>query len=129
MKVSDCVFCEMPTSAYVVENEYFFGLFDKYPVTEGHMLIIPKRHAETLFELTSDERKFLFELIEDGKALLEKKFNPAGFNFGVNQGLTAGQTIPHLHLHIIPRYEGDMADPEGGVRGVIPEKQKYRHKM
>jgi len=67
--------------------------------------------------------------MEDGKALLEKKFEPAGFNFGVNQGLAAGQTIPHLHLHIIPRYVGDMEDPEGGVRGVIPEKQKYRHKM
>lgn len=129
MKVSGCVFCEMLSSAYVIENDFFFGLFDKYPVTEGHMLIIPKRHAETLFELTSDERKSLFELIEEGTALLEKKFSPAGFNFGVNQGLAAGQTIPHLHLHIIPRYEGDMADPEGGVRGVIPEKQKYRHKM
>lgn len=129
LKVSDCVFCEMPVSAYVIESDYFYGLFDKYPVTEGHLLIIPKRHAETLFELTEDERKALFEIMEDGKALLEKKFNPSGFNFGVNQGLTAGQTIPHLHLHIIPRYVGDMEDPEGGVRGVIPEKQKYRHKM
>lgn len=129
LKVSNCVFCEMPVSAYVIENNYFYGLFDKYPVTEGHLLIIPKRHAETLFELTEDERKALFEIMEDGKALLEKKFEPAGFNFGVNQGLAAGQTIPHLHLHIIPRYAGDMEDPEGGVRGVIPEKQKYRHKM
>ncbi len=129
LKVSDCVFCEMPVSAYVIGNNYFYGLFDKYPVTEGHLLIIPKRHAETLFELTEDERRALFEIMEDGKALLEKKFNPAGFNFGINQGLTAGQTIPHLHLHIIPRYVGDMEDPEGGVRGVIPEKQKYRHKM
>lgn len=129
MKVSGCVFCEMPVSAYVMENEHFYGLFDKYPVTQGHLLIIPKRHAETLFELTEDERNSLFEMIEEGKTILEKKFNPAGFNFGVNQGLTAGQTIPHLHLHIIPRYVGDMEDPEGGVRGVIPEKQKYRHKM
>lgn len=125
----NCVFCEMTKESYVIENAYFYGLFDKYPVTEGHMLIIPKRHAETLFELTEDERKALFEMIQEGKALLEKKFNPAGFNFGVNQGLVAGQTIPHLHLHIIPRYVGDMEDPEGGVRGVIPEKQKYRHKM
>lgn len=129
LKVSGCVFCDMPGSAYVIENDYFYGLFDKYPVTKGHLLIIPKRHAETLFELSEAERKALFEIIEEGKAHLEKKFSPAGFNFGVNQGLAAGQTILHLHLHIIPRYDGDMEDPEGGVRGVIPEKQKYRHKM
>ena len=85
--------------------------------------------VETLFELTEEERKVLFDFVESGKALLEMRFSPVGFNFGVNQGIAAGQTIPHLHLHIIPRYAGDMADPEGGVRGVIPEKQKYRQKL
>lgn len=129
MKVEGCVFCDMPDTSYVLENDYFYGVFDKYPVTEGHLLMIPKRHVETLFELTEEEKAALFEIIASGKTLLEARFAPVGFNFGVNQGIAAGQTIPHLHLHIIPRYAGDMADPEGGVRGVIPEKQKYRQKL
>ncbi len=126
MNEKDCIFCKLAMEAHEIENEFFFGRFDKYPVSEGHLLIIPKRHAETLFDLTEPERTALFELVEQGKDLLTDKYHPDGFNFGVNQGAAAGQTIPHLHLHIIPRYRGDMKDPEGGVRGVIPEKQKYR---
>lgn len=123
-----CVFCEIIKENYVLENDFFYAIFDKYPVTEGHLLVIPKRHVETLFELNESERAELLDFVEQGKKKLDQQFSPVGFNFGVNQGESAGQTIPHLHLHIIPRYKGDMEDPEGGVRGVIPEKQKYRQK-
>ncbi|MFZ2259059.1 MAG: HIT family protein [Clostridiaceae bacterium] len=126
MKSDECIFCKLSTGPHVMENDFFYGNFDKYPVTEGHLLVIPKRHIETLFELTAAERTALLELIEQSKDFLQKTYHPDGFNFGVNQGEAAGQTIPHLHLHIIPRYFGDLKDPEGGVRGVIPEKQKYR---
>lgn len=126
MKSDNCIFCELCNEPHVMENDFFYGTFDKYPVTQGHLLIIPKRHIETVFELTSEERTALFELVEQSKDLLESTYHPDGFNFGVNQGEAAGQTIPHLHLHIIPRYFGDLEDPEGGVRGVIPDKQKYR---
>ena len=90
------------------------------------MLIIPKKHAENLFELTQEELSVLFEIIKEAKEYLEKEYKPDGFNIGVNQGEAGGQTIFHLHIHIIPRYKGDMEEPEGGVRGVIPEKRKYR---
>lgn len=126
MKKDDCIFCQLAEGSHPIENDSFYGLFDKFPVNEGHLLIIPKRHAETLFELTDSERTALFRLVEQGRELLRETYAPDGFNFGVNEGTAAGQTIPHLHFHIIPRYEGDMKDPEGGVRGVIPEKQKYR---
>lgn len=128
MKETDCIFCELAAlpDEIEIENEFFYGKFDKYPVAEGHLLIIPKRHVETLFDLDEAERTSLFSLVEASKDLLVEKYHPDGFNYGVNQGAAAGQTIAHLHLHIIPRYSGDMADPEGGVRGVIPEKQKYR---
>lgn len=128
MKQADCIFCQLAEEHHTIENESFYGQFDKYPVTEGHLLIIPKRHVETLFDLTETERVALYAMIEKGRAMLQETYEPDGFNFGVNQGTAAGQTIPHLHLHLIPRYQGDMEDPEGGVRGVIPEKQKYRRK-
>jgi diadenosine tetraphosphate (Ap4A) HIT family hydrolase len=124
-----CVFCEIIKENYVLENDFFYAIFDKYPVTEGHLLVIPKRHVETLFELNESERAELLAFVEQGKKKLDQQFSPVGFNFGVNQGESAGQTIPHLHLHIIPRYKGDMEDPEGGVRGVIPEKQKYKSRL
>lgn len=126
MQKPECIFCQFAADPAVVENDAFYARFDKYPVSQGHLLIIPRRHVETLFELTEAERTQLFSLLEAAKDHLTDQFHPDGFNFGVNQGISAGQTIPHLHIHIIPRYEGDMAQPEGGVRGVIPEKQKYR---
>lgn len=126
MNLKDCIFCQLAGEKPVIENKHFYGIFDKYPVSPGHLLIIPKRHAETLFALEQVERAVLFGFIEQAQDLLIKQFSPSGFNFGVNQGISAGQTISHLHIHLIPRYAGDMADPEGGIRGVIPEKQKYR---
>jgi diadenosine tetraphosphate (Ap4A) HIT family hydrolase len=109
----------------VLENEHTFAIYDKYPVNERHLLIIPKKHKSDFFETSYEEREAFNKLLEDGRKLLKEKFNPQGFNIGVNCGHTAGQTIFHVHVHLIPRYEGDMEDPAGGVRGVIPERQKY----
>lgn len=118
----NCPFCQF--DAYL-ENNLCYARFDLYPVTQGHTLIIPKRHVATWFDMSREEQIAALELIEQAKSYLSDKFQPAGFNIGANCGAVAGQTIDHAHIHLIPRYHGDMTDPKGGVRGVIPEKQKY----
>jgi len=119
-----CPFCAMEEKAYH-ETEYFYALFDGYPVSKGHTLIIPKRHIETYFDLDPEEAGDLHHIIMTIKKRLDQKFGPDGYNIGINNGAAAGQTVFHLHVHIIPRYEGDMNDPRGGVRGVIPSKRIY----
>lgn len=103
--------------AYVVE--------DKFPVAPGHSLIIPHRHVSDFFQTTKEERDAMLELVLGTRALLERKHHPDGYNLGINVGEAAGQTIYHVHLHLIPRYTGDVANPRGGVRGVIPARQQY----
>lgn len=117
-----CLFCEIDSQ---LEGALVYARLDKFPVSEGHSLIIPKRHVETWFEMSQAERQEAFELIDKLKAMLDEKYAPDGYNIGLNCGQSAGQTINHAHIHLIPRYKGDMADPRGGVRGVIPEKQSY----
>ena len=119
----ECVFCQMKD--YILENELAYAIYDNYPVGKGHMLFIPKRHVKDFFDITKEEREAIFELIDEGKKLLDKKYSPDSYNVGINCGEHAGQTIMHVHVHLIPRYIGDMKDPTGGVRGVIPEKMKY----
>jgi diadenosine tetraphosphate (Ap4A) HIT family hydrolase len=109
----------------LLENEVGFVIYDKFPVTEGHCLVIPHRVYSNYFSSTNNEVKGLNELIFKTRELLKTRYEPTGYNVGINCGEDAGQTIPHMHIHIIPRYKGDVADPTGGVRGVIPEKQKY----
>lgn len=106
-------------------NSIGFVIFDNFPVSEGHSLIIPKRVYSSYFDSTEEELKGFDELIFQTKDYLDKKFKPQGYNVGVNCGLVSGQTIDHVHIHLIPRYENDVEDPRGGVRGVIPSKQKY----
>lgn len=118
-----CPFCTIPEK--VLENELSFATFDKYPVSNGHLLIIPKRHTANYFDLTYEERLAIDELLHKGKDLLDNRFTPDGFNMGINCGETAGQTIFHVHVHLIPRYRGDLENPRGGVRGVIPDKRIY----
>ena len=91
----------------------------------GHLLLIPFRHIPTLFEATDEEQAALLALVREAKDLLDERFHPDGYNIGVNVGTAAGQTVMHLHVHVIPRYAGDMEDPRGGVRGVIPERRGY----
>lgn len=118
-----CIFCKKTN--YVLENEFAIAFYDIYPVNKGHLLIVPKRHVDQYFHLSKEERNAIDELLFDGKSYLDKNYQPDGYNIGVNNGEEAGQTIFHVHVHLIPRYVGDMDEPRGGVRGVIPEKRMY----
>lgn len=119
------VFASIPRTAWVAENDHAFAIRDRYPVAEGHTLIITKRVVPTWFDATAVERDAIVALIDVVKARLDAEHQPAGYNVGFNAGEAAGQTIPHLHVHVIPRYRGDMDDPRGGVRHVIPSKGNY----
>ena len=118
-----CPFCLKKD--VVVQNDLAKAFYDGYPVSPGHILIVPKRHIKSLFEATKEERIALWELLSECKRVLDERNRPDGFNIGINDGTAAGQTVMHLHIHLIPRHLGDMEDPKGGVRGVIPSKQKY----
>jgi len=124
-KQENCPFCSISQNEIIKETSLVIVKRDLYPVGKGHSLIIPKRHIASFFETTPAERKDLIDMLEIAKKSLQKDLNPDGFNIGINEGVIAGQTVMHLHIHLIPRYKGDMPDPRGGVRGVIPEKQKY----
>ncbi|WEG73607.1 HIT family protein [Vagococcus intermedius] len=119
-----CLFCAK-TSAILLENKTCLAFYDKFPVSEGHLLIIPKIHRQDYFDLTPREQQDMADLLGQAKILLDKKFQPAGYNIGLNCGEVAGQTIYHCHCHVIPRYKGDCEQPKGGVRGVIPNKMAY----
>jgi len=120
---NSCIFCGNPDR--VIENELAFAHYDSYPVNPGHCLIITHRHVAEYFQATAEEKAAIWALVDEMKIILDEEFKPDGYNVGVNIGKTAGQSVPHLHIHMIPRYKGDMEDPKGGVRGVIPHKQKY----
>ncbi len=122
-----CLFCQWKEEKeeIILENEYAFARFDGYPVSDGHVLFMTKRHVKDFFETTIEERKAIFELVDKAKEILDKKYNPTGYNIGMNCGSSAGQTVMHVHVHLIPRYDGDVENPRGGIRGVIPKKQKY----
>ena len=125
MSVKNCAFCKIQSEA-VLQNDHCYALFDNYPVTEGHMLIIPKRHFAYYFGMTYEENNAVYKLLEEAKNLLLEKYNDiSGFNIGINVGEAAGQTIFHCHIHLIPRRKGDLENPRGGVRGVIPERRNY----
>jgi diadenosine tetraphosphate (Ap4A) HIT family hydrolase len=120
-----CPFCTLPPERIIDSNDLALVIRDGYPVTPGHTLVIPKRHIGSWFEITQAEQQALLDLLAKAKAVLETEFMPDGYNIGINDGPTAGQTVPHLHMHLIPRYKGDLEDPRGGVRWIIPGKAKY----
>lgn len=121
-----CIFCEIEPSRIIKSNELAFVIYDGFPVTEYHCLVIPKRHAETYFHLTDDEREACHQLLVEMKDTIQAEDNSVdGFNIGMNSGHSAGQTIFHCHIHLIPRRPGDVENPRGGVRGVIPDKRLY----
>lgn len=109
----------------IIEDEIGFVILDGFPVSEGHCLVIPKRVYADYFESTYEEIIGLQKLVIETKSYLDQNYNPDGYNVGINCGEVSGQTVPHVHIHVIPRYAGDMENPRGGVRGVIPSKQKY----
>ena len=119
-----CPFCNLETEK-LLETEMSFAIYDGFPVNEGHALIIPKRHTANYFDLSLEEQKDCIELLNRVKGIVQAKYNPAGFNVGININEAAGQTVPHVHIHLIPRYEGDVEEPRGGVRGVVPERRSY----
>lgn len=120
-----CQFCSLPQSRVIDSSPLGLVIRDAFPISPGHTLIIPKRHVGSFFDLEADERAELLALLCQAKVVADKEFSPQGYNIGINDGAAAGQTVPHLHLHLIPRFEGDLPDPRGGVRWVIPEKAKY----
>ncbi len=119
-----CPFCNVEREI-ILESEMSFAIYDGFPVNEGHVLIIPKRHSANYFDLTIEEQSDCFELLNRVKLIVQEKYKPAGFNVGININEAAGQTVAHVHIHLIPRYYGDVKEPRGGVRGVIPNKQIY----
>ena len=120
-----CAFCTLPASRIIDTSEYGVVIRDGFPISPGHSLVIPKRHIGSFFALTADERHDLLALLERAKSVLDAEFRPDGYNIGINDGPAAGQTVPHLHIHLIPRYKADLPDPRGGVRWIIPEKADY----
>lgn len=123
---TDCPFCRPETDREIItELASAFAIFDRFPVSEGHALIIPKKHIASYFELNQHDQTACWIMVNRVRSILEQKFNPDGFNIGINIGKKAGQTIPHVHIHLIPRYTGDVQNPRGGIRHVIPGKGDY----
>ena len=121
---ADCIFCR-PQREILAKNELAIAVFDTYPVSPGHSLVVPLRHAATIWDLSAEEYDACFRLVRELKPILEARFKPDAFNVGVNCGEAAGQSVWHAHIHVIPRYKGDNPSPRGGVRNVIPLKAKY----
>jgi len=120
-----CAFCALPTSRILGENEYAVWILDAHPVSPGHSLILPRRHVESFFEAIPAERDAVVSLLGQAREHAERNHAPSGYNIGINEGSAAGQSILHLHVHLIPRYAGDTRDPRGGVRWVIPDRANY----
>ena len=128
MEKPRCLFCSVPPHEILIDGPIAMARIDNHPVSPGHTLIIPKRHIASFFETTEEERLAMMKLLDEAKAVLDKKHKPDGYNIGINGGEAAGQTVMHLHIHLIPRYKGDKADPRGGVRWVLPDKAAYWNK-
>ena len=121
-----CPLCEkINTGPYVAENDLGVAIADAYPVSPGHTLILPRRHESNFFDLSVDEQIAVWHLLAAVRAQRQRERHPSGYNIGINVGAAAGQTIPHAHVHVIPRYDGDVPDPRGGIRWVIPSKAAY----
>jgi diadenosine tetraphosphate (Ap4A) HIT family hydrolase len=121
----DCPFCALPAALVLHTSPHGHAFRDAYPVAEGHTLVIPTRHVASLFDLPADELADVWRLVGEVRAELAASHDPDGFNIGVNDGEAAGQTVGHAHVHVIPRHRGDVPDPRGGVRWVVPERAAY----
>lgn len=119
-----CLFCKDPRGVSV-QNELAYSARDSYPASPGHTLVIPRRHVASFFDLTPEEVAACMALIKEERTRIDAEFSPDGYNIGVNVGPAAGQSIFHAHIHVIPRYKGDVENPQGGVRHVIPKKGHY----
>lgn len=124
-KNNPCIFCSIAPDRIILEHPLAIVERDTYPLTQGHSLVIPRRHVASFFDTTVEERAAIMELLGQAKALIERDYAPDGYNIGINDGSAAGQTIMHLHVHLIPRYLGDSSDPRGGIRRIFPDKAAY----
>ncbi|PMR70413.1 HIT family protein [Halomonas heilongjiangensis] len=122
---TECPFCHPERARVIARHSHFFVFEDGFPVSPGHTLVIPNRHVATIAELSTDEQAALFPAVLDAQRRLDESHRPDGYNIGINQGAAGGQTVPHLHVHVIPRYHGDQPDPRGGVRWIFPDKADY----
>jgi diadenosine tetraphosphate (Ap4A) HIT family hydrolase len=120
-----CPFCALPSECIWFSTDVAMVVFDAYPISEGHVLVIPKRHVVSLFDLHIHEQRDLWTVVALARERLAKELRPDAFNIGINDGGAAGQTVGHAHIHVIPRRKGDVLDPRGGMRWIIPEKAKY----
>lgn len=121
-----CLFCgNIKKDNILFETSNWIAVYDSFPVSKGHTLLIPKEHYETYFDLSDSLKEQIVYRIKDVKTILDSKYSPDGYNIGFNCGEAAGQSVMHFHMHIIPRYIGDVESPRGGIRGCIPSKQNY----
>jgi diadenosine tetraphosphate (Ap4A) HIT family hydrolase len=125
MDLHPCPFCHLEKSRITLENECAVAFADAFPVAEGHTIVIPKRHVASLFGLPDDEQAAIWRLVAQVRGKLASELKPDGFNVGINDGPAAGQTVLHAHVHVIPRRSGDVNDPRGGVRWVVPARARY----
>jgi diadenosine tetraphosphate (Ap4A) HIT family hydrolase len=120
-----CPFCSVGASRIFLENASAVAIADGFRITEGHTLVIPRRHVASRFDLTDEEQAAIWRLVAQVRAKLACELQPHGFNVAVNDGQAAGQTVMHAHVHVIPRRTGDVADPRGGVRWIMPDRARY----
>ena len=125
MNIQICPFCALAPERVLIDNDFGIVFRDAFPVSPGHTLAIPRRHVGSFFDLTGEERDAILALLEQAKEGVDAEFHPDGYNIGINDGTAAGQTVPHLHIHLIPRYTDDQPDPRGGVRWIFPDKADY----
>ena len=125
MTQDPCPFCALAPERIRLRGEHAFVIDDGFPVSPGHALIVPRRHVASLFELDGNELSEMFDLLARARSRVLDERQPDGFNIGINDGAAAGQTVMHLHVHLIPRYAGDRIDPRGGVRWIFPDKADY----
>ena len=122
----DCVFCDrLRGGDFIVATDLAIAFLDAFPLSEGHCLVVPRRHEPDFLALTQEEQAAIWSLVPSVRRHIEAKGAPAGYNIGINVGEAAGQTVAHAHLHVIPRHQGDVPDPRGGIRWIIPAKAKY----
>jgi diadenosine tetraphosphate (Ap4A) HIT family hydrolase len=124
-RMESCPFCSVEPNRKWIENSSALAFPDAYPVSEGHTLVIPRKHVGSIYELNIDEQSAIWDLVAEVRQRLLTGLKPDAFNIGINDGLAAGQTIEHAHMHIIPRWKGDRADPRGGIRWIIDDKANY----
>jgi diadenosine tetraphosphate (Ap4A) HIT family hydrolase len=123
-EIGDCIFCHLDREI-IAETRLSLAVFDSFPVSKGHALVLPRRHVVTIWDMTDEEYADAFALARKVKDVLQGRFGAAAFNVGVNCGEVAGQSVWHAHIHVIPRYPGDIPNPKGGVRNILPAKGQY----